>query len=68
MPEPANQQAPSATQLRNYLIQSLTHDQLKTLTVWLGLEATERNCDEIFKLGKTLLFWGESNPQGKASN
>lgn len=68
MTESASQQAPTAIELRNYLVQSLSSEQIKTLTVWLGLEATERNCEELFKLGKTLLFSGESNSRQKESN
>lgn len=52
-------QPPTVQELRSQLTRTLSHAQLATVAVWLGLESVERQSDEIFRLGKDAIMLTE---------
>jgi hypothetical protein len=48
-------EAPTLPQLRAAMINQLTKQQRRLICVWLGLEAVERNSNDVFELGKDFI-------------
>ena len=42
------------------MVNNLSKEQIQGICAWLGLEAVERESDEIFQMGKELLFLTEN--------
>ena len=51
---PSIDSIPTVRQMRGYVAQEFSADQLSALSAWLSLEALDRESAEIFKLAKAV--------------
>lgn len=50
---------PELATMRRGMMMSFSPDQLAAIAAWLGLEAVERESDDVFQVGKLALGYSE---------